>query len=143
MNRNQKGCTTPSAVRANLDDPPIHIRPIIPASAGAKDKTPLGSGHYGSPSIALRIRPIIPASAGAKDKNPVGSGHYGSPSIALRIRPIIPASAGAKDKNPVGSGHYGSPSIALRLLNRNGFLCRKCQVSGCKGLSRMNRNQKG
>jgi hypothetical protein len=24
---------------AILDDPPIHIRPIIPASAGAKDKT--------------------------------------------------------------------------------------------------------
>jgi hypothetical protein len=74
MNRNQKGSTTPSAVRANLDDPPIHIRPIVPASAGAKDK------------------------------------------------------------NPVGSGHYGTLNIAPRLLNRNGFLCRKCQESGGKGL---------
>ena len=75
MNRNQKGSTTPSAVRANLDDPPIHIRPIVPASAGAKDK------------------------------------------------------------NPVGSGHYGTLNIAPRLLNRNGFLCRKCQESGAKGLN--------
>src|ERR1017187_2510394 len=74
MNRNQKGNTSPSAVRVNLDDPPI------------------------------------------------------------RIRPIVPASAGAEDKNPVGSGHYGKPSIAPRRLNRNGFLCRKCQESGGKGL---------
>ena len=70
-----KGKAFPSAVRANLDDPPIHIRPIVPASAGAKDK------------------------------------------------------------NPVGSGHYGTLSIAPRWLNRNGFLCRKCQESGGKGLS--------
>jgi hypothetical protein len=27
------------------------------------------------------------------------------------------------------------PSIAPRLFNRNGFLCRKCQESGDKGLS--------
>ena len=33
----------PSAVRANSDDPPIHIRPIVPASAGARDKNPVGS----------------------------------------------------------------------------------------------------
>jgi hypothetical protein len=36
---------SPSAVRANLDDPPIHIRPIVPASAGAKEKNHVGSGH--------------------------------------------------------------------------------------------------
>src|ERR1019366_5104253 len=75
MNRNQKGNTSPSAVRENLDDPPIHIRPIVPASAGAEDK------------------------------------------------------------NPVGSGHYDKPSIAPRRLNRNGFLCRKCQESVGKGLN--------
>ena len=45
INRNQKGQTSSSAVRANLDDPPIHIRPIIPASAGAKEKNHVGSGH--------------------------------------------------------------------------------------------------
>jgi hypothetical protein len=70
LNRKQNGKTTPSAVRANLDDPPIHIRPIVPASASAKEK------------------------------------------------------------NPVGSSHYGMPNIASRLLNRNGFLCGKCQQSG-------------
>ena len=32
----KKRQTHPPAVRANLDDPPIHIRPAIPASAGAK-----------------------------------------------------------------------------------------------------------
>jgi hypothetical protein len=74
MNRSQKGQTDPSAMWANLDDPPIHIRPVVPASAGAVDK------------------------------------------------------------NLVGSGHYGKPSIAPGSLNRNGFLCRKCQESGYKGL---------
>jgi hypothetical protein len=43
--RNQKGKLLPSAVRANLDDPPIHIRPIVPASAGAKEKNHVGSCH--------------------------------------------------------------------------------------------------
>ena len=75
MNRNQKGKPSPSAVRANLDYPPIHIRPIFPASAGAKRK------------------------------------------------------------NPMGSGHYGTTTIAQRLVNRNGFLCRKRQESGGKGLT--------
>jgi hypothetical protein len=42
-------------MRANLDDPPIHIRPIVPASAGAKDKNPVGSSHYGTPIIAPRF----------------------------------------------------------------------------------------
>jgi hypothetical protein len=37
VNRNQKGKTARSAVRANLDDPPIHIRPLVPALAGEKD----------------------------------------------------------------------------------------------------------
>jgi hypothetical protein len=43
MNRNQKGSTTPSGMLENLDDPPIHIRPIVPASAGAKDMNLVGS----------------------------------------------------------------------------------------------------
>jgi hypothetical protein len=72
--RNQEGRASPSAVRAMLDDPPIHIRPIVPASAGAKGE------------------------------------------------------------NPVGSSHYGAPTIAPRLLGRKGFLCRKRQESGDKGL---------
>jgi hypothetical protein len=42
--------------------------------------------------------------------------------------------AGAEDKNPLGSGHYGILSIVPRGLNRNGFLCRKCQELGDKGL---------
>jgi len=41
-------------VWANLDDPPIHIRPVVPASAGAEDKNPVGSGHYSILSIAPR-----------------------------------------------------------------------------------------
>ena len=52
--RNQKGKACPVAVRANSDDPPFHIRPMAPASAGAKGKNPVGSGHYGTPSIAPR-----------------------------------------------------------------------------------------
>jgi hypothetical protein len=38
--RNQEGEAPPSAVQAIWDDPPIHIRPIVPASAGARDKNP-------------------------------------------------------------------------------------------------------
>ena len=53
--RNQKGNTSPSAVRAISDDPPIRIRPVIPASAGAEDKNPVGSSHYGPPNIAPRF----------------------------------------------------------------------------------------
>jgi hypothetical protein len=34
---------SPSAVRAILDDPPIHSRPIVPASAAAKEKNHVGS----------------------------------------------------------------------------------------------------
>jgi hypothetical protein len=40
MNRNQIGEANPSAVRADLDDPPIHIRPIVPAISGCKAKEP-------------------------------------------------------------------------------------------------------
>jgi hypothetical protein len=40
LNRNQKIKTVPSAVRANSDDPPIHMRLIVSASAGAKDTNP-------------------------------------------------------------------------------------------------------
>ena len=50
--RNQKGNAPPSAMRANWDVPPIYIRPIISASAGAEDKNPVGSSHYGTPSVA-------------------------------------------------------------------------------------------
>jgi hypothetical protein len=38
--RNQKGRRRPSAVRATLDDPPIHIRPTVPAISGCKAKEP-------------------------------------------------------------------------------------------------------
>jgi hypothetical protein len=31
-----------------LDDPPIHIRPNLPAHAGAKEKNPVGSRHFGT-----------------------------------------------------------------------------------------------
>jgi hypothetical protein len=40
-------------VRATLDDPPIHIRPDIPASAGTTQTNPVGSRHSGSRMIAL------------------------------------------------------------------------------------------
>ncbi len=53
--RNQEGKANPSAVRANSDDPPIYIRPNVPASAGAKDKNPVGSSHYGSRTMASRF----------------------------------------------------------------------------------------
>jgi len=49
--RNQKGKAYPSAVRAKLDDPPIHIRPVVRASAGVKGKNSLGSGHYGTQTL--------------------------------------------------------------------------------------------
>jgi len=35
-----KGRRRPSAVRATLDDPPIHIRPTVPAISGCKAKEP-------------------------------------------------------------------------------------------------------
>jgi hypothetical protein len=34
---------------------PIHTRPVVPASAGAEDKNPVGSSHYGLPSVAPRF----------------------------------------------------------------------------------------
>jgi hypothetical protein len=49
-----KGKANPSAVRANLDDPPIHIRPIFPPSAGAKQKNHSGSGRYGGWKLPSR-----------------------------------------------------------------------------------------
>jgi hypothetical protein len=52
MNRNQKGKASPSAVQAKLDDPPIHVGPSVPASAGEKDKNIVDSDHYGTPGIA-------------------------------------------------------------------------------------------
>jgi len=45
MNRNHEGKDPPRLCGQNLDDPPIHIRPIVPASAGAKEKNHVGSGH--------------------------------------------------------------------------------------------------
>jgi len=53
--RNQNGQAYPTAVRENSDDPPIHIRPILPAPAGAKDKSPMGPGHCGTPGFAPRV----------------------------------------------------------------------------------------
>ncbi len=38
-----KGRHRPSAVRATLDDPPIHIRPTVPAISGCKAKEPFRS----------------------------------------------------------------------------------------------------
>jgi len=37
----------PSAVRAILDDPPIHIRPNLPAHCGCRGKEPCGFSHFG------------------------------------------------------------------------------------------------
>ena len=36
------------------DDPTVHLRLMAPASAGEKDKNPVGSSHYGTPNIAPR-----------------------------------------------------------------------------------------
>ena len=38
--RSQNERRRPSAVRATLDDPPIHIRPTVPAISGCKAKEP-------------------------------------------------------------------------------------------------------
>jgi hypothetical protein len=35
-------------VQAILDDPPIRIRPNLPAHAGAKEKNPMGSSRFGT-----------------------------------------------------------------------------------------------
>jgi hypothetical protein len=42
--RNQKAKATPAAVRANLDDPPVHIRPTIPAISGCTADEPFRFG---------------------------------------------------------------------------------------------------
>ena len=49
----QFGRRRSSAVRVILDDPPIHIHPDIPASAGTNQTNPVGSRHSGSRMIAL------------------------------------------------------------------------------------------
>src|SRR5580658_8346235 len=54
--RNQQGNASPSAVRANLDDPPIHIRPVCSRISGCEGKNRVGSSHYGTPTIAPRLR---------------------------------------------------------------------------------------
>src|SRR5580700_8689679 len=54
--RNQEGNASPSAVRANLDDPPIHIRPVCSRISGCEGKNRVGSSHYGTPTIAPRLR---------------------------------------------------------------------------------------
>ena len=54
LNRNRKGKACPAAMRANSDDPPIHSRPLVLASAGAEDNNPVGSSHDGRLSGAAR-----------------------------------------------------------------------------------------
>jgi hypothetical protein len=36
-----------------LDDPPIHIRPVYSANAGAQPKNPVGSMLFSTPMVAL------------------------------------------------------------------------------------------
>jgi hypothetical protein len=48
----QSGQTDPSAMRANLDDPLIHIRPICSRRRGSKDKNPMGPVFLSTPIIA-------------------------------------------------------------------------------------------
>jgi hypothetical protein len=50
--RSQRHQASPPAVRAILDGPRIHIRLILPASAGATDKSRVSVGRYRAPSIA-------------------------------------------------------------------------------------------
>jgi hypothetical protein len=56
--RNQKEKVTPTAGRPNLDDPPIHIRPTVPAISGCKTKEPFRfkplrrEGIHGSLTLA-------------------------------------------------------------------------------------------
>jgi hypothetical protein len=71
--RNQKENVTPTAVRASLDDPPIHIRPTFPAIAECKTKEPFGfrplrrEGIHGSLTLAAQdIR--APSGVGAVAK---------------------------------------------------------------------------
>jgi hypothetical protein len=45
--RNQKAKVVLLAVRANLDDPPLHMRPTIAAISGCKTQEPFSSGHRG------------------------------------------------------------------------------------------------
>jgi hypothetical protein len=42
-------------VRAILDDPPIHIRPNLPAHSGANEKNPVGSSHFGTFIISPKV----------------------------------------------------------------------------------------
>ena len=49
------GRRDPSAVQAIFDDPPIRIRPNLPAHAGAKEKNPMGSSHFGTFIISPKV----------------------------------------------------------------------------------------
>ena len=51
-NRLMQCQTDPSAMRANLDDPPIPSAQFVPADAGSKDKNPMGSVLLSTPIIA-------------------------------------------------------------------------------------------
>jgi hypothetical protein len=65
-----KGKGTPSAVPANLDHPPIHMRPTIPAISGCKAKEPFRfsllrpEGIYGS--LQFRRKTVAPRQASVR-----------------------------------------------------------------------------
>jgi len=42
-------------VRAILDDPPIRIRPNLPAHVGAKEQNPVGSSRFGTFIISPKV----------------------------------------------------------------------------------------
>jgi hypothetical protein len=48
----RSGQTDPSAMRANLDDPPIHIRPICSGRRGFERQEPMGSMLLSTPIVA-------------------------------------------------------------------------------------------
>lgn len=53
--RNQTGVRQPRPYGQIPDDPPIHIRPIFPVSAGAEIENPVDSRHYGPMTLAPRL----------------------------------------------------------------------------------------
>jgi hypothetical protein len=58
QSRNQtgdRGRDSASAMRAILDDPPIHMRPDLAAARGAKQTNPVGLGHSGASMIASLV----------------------------------------------------------------------------------------
>ena len=107
-----KGKVNPSAVGANLDDPPIHIRPIYSAISGCKAKEPFSSGHYGR----WRVAPLPHRRNGIFCRKCQESGDKGTNAPAFDARAALDAILGVDLTQIHGLGPY----LALKLVGECG-----------------------